>query len=523
MRTKNLPWSNSSRIDRLSEKKVDEMAREVLLRYLPLQGDGKQSSPEKVVDALLCVASGRSSIERVSTDYEDLPSANTIRGVLKNSLELQNTEQQLNEALLEHLEDSYWKKPLKVAADLHEQPYYGTPESESDLRAGKHKAGTNHFHTFATLYVIRNGRRVTLALHFVRQGDSLVSVLEALKKRLDAAQLRVKLWLVDKAFAQVEALSWFNRNAPLAYVPLPVNGRKDPPSATRALAALRYSCFVPYTMSSRDHSKTLPLTVAVAHHGQERSRSGKLKAPRTLLYAVVGSSVPRCLGQLHPLGISQQYSHRFSIESSYRQLHQGRGRTSSRSPVLRLLYVGIALLLRNLSRPVPLGRLGSSGPGGPLQALLHPLLRTAPALAGALPDGAASLSHRDSPSGPFGSSFLTSAQRHPSFLRLARPPDERRERPRAARVDPKNRKTHGRCDEHGHQHKLRSTGERREWTPKQNNPRPIRRTRPQPNLIAEYWRGARTDSEKDGNRESGKGTTPDSPGSRLYFLPPVAY
>jgi len=42
------------------------------------------------------------------------------------------------------------------------------------------------------------------------------------------------------------------------------------------------------------------------------------------------------------------WSLRFGIESSYRQMHEVRIRTSTRRPVLRLLYVGIALVLRNL-------------------------------------------------------------------------------------------------------------------------------------------------------------------------------
>ncbi len=42
------------------------------------------------------------------------------------------------------------------------------------------------------------------------------------------------------------------------------------------------------------------------------------------------------------------YRLRFGIETSYRQLHEGRIRTTSRRPVVRLLYVGVALVLRNL-------------------------------------------------------------------------------------------------------------------------------------------------------------------------------
>jgi len=348
MRAIDRPRSQFSKLTHLDQNVVHEMAAGIVLKHLALEGKGEKSRPEKVVDVLLCAAAGCSSIEEVCVNSEEAPSPNTIRGVLKHSLELDSAEAGLNAALRENLDKSYWRKPLKVAADMHQQPYYGTPHSEQELRAGKHKAGTYQFHTFATAYVIRNGRRVTLALHFVRKGENLVSVLEALKTQLDLAHLRVGLWLADKEFAQVEALSWLQHHVPVAYVPLPLNGRKDPPTATRALAARQHSGFEPYTMQSSDHRRQLSFTLALVRHGPEQSRSGKPKEPRTLLYAIVGSHARRHLRRLQPMRISQEYSRRFGIESSYRQLRQGRGRTSSRSPLLRLLYAGLALLLRNL-------------------------------------------------------------------------------------------------------------------------------------------------------------------------------
>jgi hypothetical protein len=39
---------------------------------------------------------------------------------------------------------------------------------------------------------------------------------------------------------------------------------------------------------------------------------------------------------------------RFAIETTDRQMHQARIRTSTRDPMLRLLYVGVALVLRNV-------------------------------------------------------------------------------------------------------------------------------------------------------------------------------
>ena len=46
--------------------------------------------------------------------------------------------------------------------------------------------------------------------------------------------------------------------------------------------------------------------------------------------------------------MQETYRRRFGIESSYRQLRQAKLRTATRSALLRLLYVGIALLLRNV-------------------------------------------------------------------------------------------------------------------------------------------------------------------------------
>jgi putative transposase len=62
----------------------------------------------------------------------------------------------------------------------------------------------------------------------------------------------------------------------------------------------------------------------------------------TLLYATWGLT-HRALR-----GIRATYRRRLGIESSYRQSHQARIRTSSRKPALRLLFLGVALVLRNV-------------------------------------------------------------------------------------------------------------------------------------------------------------------------------
>ncbi len=46
--------------------------------------------------------------------------------------------------------------------------------------------------------------------------------------------------------------------------------------------------------------------------------------------------------------IREMYRTRFGIETSYRQMHEARIKTCTRDPKLRLLFIGIALVLRNV-------------------------------------------------------------------------------------------------------------------------------------------------------------------------------
>jgi IS4 transposase len=49
-----------------------------------------------------------------------------------------------------------------------------------------------------------------------------------------------------------------------------------------------------------------------------------------------------------PTEIRHRYRERFGIESSYRQMRQAKIYTCTRNPHLRLVFVAVALLLRNL-------------------------------------------------------------------------------------------------------------------------------------------------------------------------------
>lgn len=64
-----------------------------------------------------------------------------------------------------------------------------------------------------------------------------------------------------------------------------------------------------------------------------------------------------------PLQIFQFYHRRFGIESSYRQMNRVRARTSSTDPAPRLLYVGVAFLMRAIERHLHGGHYSHTGNG----------------------------------------------------------------------------------------------------------------------------------------------------------------
>jgi hypothetical protein len=71
--------------------------------------------------------------------------------------------------------------------------------------------------------------------------------------------------------------------------------------------------------------------------------------------------------------VRAMYRRRFGIETSYRQMHQARIRTSTRDPVRRMLFVGLALILRNAWVWFHLMRLGQRLPGGGVRLALERL------------------------------------------------------------------------------------------------------------------------------------------------------
>ena len=321
------------------------LAVEVLIEQLPLAVEGDRYTTADVYAVLLAAAVQQRSVERVCQQLVDAPSANAVRYHVAEQLvyreDLDTLEAQCNALLVAHPPDDVGQRPQRVAIDLTLLPYYGRPAMEAgELRRGAAKAGTTRFHAYATAYLVRDGRRLTLALTYVRAEDELLDVLLDLLRRVQRLGITIERLYLDREFATVAILATLQQQPFPSIVALPKRGQR-----LKALLQGRTSFTTTYTMESATAgSVTFPLWVACHYAAGRAGKQGPKHGIEYQPFAVVGP-LP---APLTVRRVAREYRQRFGIESSYRLLHQVRARTTSRFPAWRLLLVSLACLLVNL-------------------------------------------------------------------------------------------------------------------------------------------------------------------------------
>jgi hypothetical protein len=315
------------------------------LDTLPLTMPGAIHSRD-LLRVLVFAAAANLSVHQTCHLLERAPSAPTVLGTLAQQLaDLDALEGHVNDLLARLIPKSLGKRGRRVAIDLIALPYHGTvKESHKDeVCRSKAKSGTTHFFTYATAYAVVRGRRYTLAMCRVRAKQSMDHVVRTLLARLVTLGIRIKLVLLDRGFYSVRVIQDLITCELPFIMPAIKRGKKPTtpggPTGTYALATAKHGHWRAYTLKST-HEGHVAFDLAVVCHNTRGQRGRHQR--EALLYATWGVTH-------RPLSwIRATYRGRFGIESSYRQVHQARIRTSSRNPVLRLLFVGVALILRNV-------------------------------------------------------------------------------------------------------------------------------------------------------------------------------
>jgi hypothetical protein len=327
----------------LSRSHVHKLTTDLLIEQLELS-DYKRTCPAGTLLAILFAACARLvSISAAVADVLRGPSPETVRKALRvNTPEIEVLEPRLNRALRAARPK---KLPgARVSMDLTLIPYHGQPQSNAnELYRSQAKSGTTHFHAYATAYLIRHGQRLTLALTCVTKGEDVAAVLKRLMGLVRATGVRPSLVLLDRGFFCVSAIRYFQAARIPFLMPVPLRGRKKEhpkgPGGTRVFEYWSKGGRGQHTLTNSDQKTA---TVGIVVHCRNRAgRRGKRGRER-LVYAYWGWNPPAAAP------VSELYRSRFGIETSYRQMNQCRARTCTRSPAVRLLLVGVALILRNV-------------------------------------------------------------------------------------------------------------------------------------------------------------------------------
>jgi len=380
----------------LNDEVIVKEAQRRLQASLPIDWEGNWYNAMDAWMTLIGAAGMGASIAAVCREGQEAPSGNTLREKLdEQGWDDHLIETACNDILVQSVRQCTWHGQFPVVIDLHEEPFYGkVPTNDPDvIRRGQAKAGTTHFHTFATAYVRRRHRRFTLALTRVRAHESMLDVADRLRQRVEALGIDVQVYLLDRQFWTYELqVAWHE----IPYImPIRRTGKSGTDGGTRPLFELQASQFVTYTMSPQ-YQAPVDINVAVVvlpETRQERQvRLAKAKATceqaqrrvddkakalddnataatkraltcakKTLAKAQarleeervsqVATTLCYAINRVADWSLKRIYSTyrgRFGIESSYRQSRQARVFTTSRKPWYRLLIFGLSMMLRNL-------------------------------------------------------------------------------------------------------------------------------------------------------------------------------
>jgi hypothetical protein len=324
---------------------VHQHACELLRSCLAL-GDYSAGCTARVLLHVLFAACARlCSLSAACLSLASAPSRETVRkGWLAWMPARDELLRRLDRALAADVPRALRRQPQRVAIDLTLIPYHGLPMLDlSEVFRSQAKDGTSHFHAYATAYVNYRGQRYTLALTSVDRGEKMEEVLKRLFRRLGALGVTTRMLLLDRGFWSVAVIRYLQAARKPFLMPVILRGRKEGhvqgPSGTRVFALRERSGWGEYQLKAGDgRTARVGICVHCRNWAGQWGRHGRQR----LVYAFWGFTPSSTRW------VRETYRKRFAIETSYRQMQQGRARTCTRNPLVRLLLVGVALVLRNV-------------------------------------------------------------------------------------------------------------------------------------------------------------------------------
>lgn len=329
----------------ISPTTVHEHAAQLLQTCLRLRDFSPDCTVRVLLHVIFVACSRLCSLSAACFSLATAPSRETIRkATLRALAERDELLRRLNRALSIEIPRALRRRAQQVSIDLVLIPYHGEPlQNITEIYRSQAKSGTTHFHAYATAYVNYRGQRYTLALTLVERGEKMEEVIKRLLRRLSQLGIESRMLLLDRGFWSVAVIRYLQAARKPFLMPVVLRGRKDDhpkgPSGTRVFAIRKRGGWDEYTLTAANGQKArVSICIHCRNYNGQWDRHGR----QTLVYA---------FWKINPSStqwVRETYRKRFAIETSYRQMHQARARTCTRNPLVRLLLVGIALVLRNV-------------------------------------------------------------------------------------------------------------------------------------------------------------------------------
>lgn len=329
----------------VTSREVHDRTASTVLEHIQLTDHGPKCTASLLITILFYAASRITSIFDACQRLAQAPSDQAVRDALRATLPpINELERRLNAGLAADLPKALRKGRHPVAFDVTLIPYHGEPyRSPEEIYRGQPKSGTSHFHAYATAYVVRHGRRFTVALTRVLYAESMKEVLRRLLQQISRIGVKPRYLLLDRGFYSVEVVRYLQAARYPFLMPVARRGRK-PRDPEKSQSVWRFFAWKRSGWSEHQwrNQEGRLATVGICVVYGSFAKRGKPRRLQTLVYAYWGFHPRSCAW------VRETYRLRFAIETTYRQMNQARIRTCTRDPLLRLLFVGLALILRNV-------------------------------------------------------------------------------------------------------------------------------------------------------------------------------
>ena len=188
----------------LTPAQVYRYAVQAFQPHLKLR-DAKRVAAPMILTILFAAAARISSLSDTCRRPRGIPDEHVVaKALYSTSPEYDRLRRRVQAALHGHLPKALRRRPQVVALDLTLLPFYGADAKTDPLIVrSKAKKGTCSFFGYGTAYVVRKGRRYTVALTAMTRSMTMADLARELLHQVRAAGIEIRFLVLDREFYSV--------------------------------------------------------------------------------------------------------------------------------------------------------------------------------------------------------------------------------------------------------------------------------------------------------------------------------